>query len=255
MYSDMTKLYRDRDWLNMMYVVKKLSIIQMGKIAEVDYKTIWNWLHRFNILISRGEKIHLAKANHCQLSQEAREWIDGELLGDGCLQSQSLHSARFQHSSKYLEYIQYVSNILNSFGIEQAGQTRKQYYKNWDCYNYHYKSRSYAELLPIRKRWYPKGKKIVPKDLELTPLVCRQWYIGDGGLICKKEERPYIGLATCGFLINDVEWLVSQLNELGFKATRWNSNNTICISVHSTKAFLDYIDKCPVRCYQYKWNY
>ena len=62
-------------------------------------------------------------------------------------------------------------------------------------------------------------------------------------------------LSTCGFSISDVEWLISQLNELGFKATRMSSNNVIHISTYSAKAFLNYIGKCPVKCYQYKWNY
>ena len=35
-----------------------------------------------------SKTIHLQRANHCFLSKEAKEWIDGELLGDGCLQSQ-----------------------------------------------------------------------------------------------------------------------------------------------------------------------
>jgi len=56
-----------------------------------------------------SKTIHLQRANHCFLSKEAKEWIDGELLGDGCLQSQRRYSANFHYSSKYPEYIQYIS--------------------------------------------------------------------------------------------------------------------------------------------------
>jgi len=250
------KQYCNKDWLEQKYLIEKLSTIQISKLIKVNDETIRKWLWKFNISVrSRDEGIHLAKANHCNLSQEAKEWIDGELLGDGCLYSQSKYSAKFQYSSKYLEYIQYVSDTLKSFGIQQSGKIRKNYSGYAHNEAYCYSSLNYPELLSIRKRWYPKGKKIIPKDLELTPLLLRQEHIGDGCLKHPKNGNPYIQLATCGFLINDVEWLILQLNKLGFKSTRQPNNNTIYISTYSTKDFLDYIGKCPVKCYNYKFNY
>ena len=69
------------------------------------------------------------------------------------------------------------------------------------------------------------------------------------------KRRPYIVLYTCGFSISDVNWLIEQVNSLGFKATKYSSRNSIYISTYSTKDFLNYIGKCPIKCYQYKWNY
>jgi len=203
----------------------------------------------------------MAKQKHCNLSQEAEEWLNGELLGDGCLQSPNAstypisRSARFKYGSKYLKYCQYVSDTLNSFGIEQSGKITERYHKDWGNYSYCYNSRCYVELLPTQKKWYPEGKKIVPKDIELTPLVCRQWYIGDGCLVRKKWNRLNITLSTYNFSIPDVEWLVKELNKLKFKTTRKPSNNIIHISSYSTQDFLNYIGECPVICYQYKWSY
>ena len=240
----------------MMYWIKKLSMYQIAKEIGRSCMSIRYWLHKFNIPIrSSQEGIHLAKGNHCKVSKEALEWINGELLGDGHLESQSPCSARFQYDSKYLEYAQYVSDTLKFFGIEQCGKINERYYKDMGCYTYHYQSRCYEELLSIKKRWYPEGRKIVPKDIKLTPLTLRQFYIGDGSLICPKDSKPYIVLYTYGFTVFDVNWLVNELNRLGFKTTRWNASNTIHISTYSTKDFLDYIGNCPVRCYSYKWNY
>lgn len=250
------KLYQNKDWLYKKYWDKKLSAYQIAKICEVTSETIRIWLKRFDISRrSISEATHLSEANHCNLVQKAVDWIYGELLGDGCLQSHSPFSANFQYGSKHLEYIKYVSKTLQSFGIEQSGKIREKYDKKWNSYAYQYASLSYVELLPIRKQWYPEGKKIVPKDIELTPLTCRQWVIGDGSLKHEKKRRPHIILATYGFVIEDVKWLVGQLIKLGFKATRQPNNNSIRISQYSTKDFLDYIGKCPVECYQYKWAY
>jgi len=256
MINRKNKKYYGRQWLNQKYIEEKLSITKIAKICKVGYTTIKYWLKKYDIPIrSEGEAVHLAKANHCNLNQKAREWINGELLGDGCLMSYSPYSTMFQYSSKYREYIQYVSDTLKSFEIEQAGKIIKRQDKKCDCYFYQYASRCYVELLPIRKRWYPHGKKIIPRDIKLSPTTLRQHYIGDGSLGHLKYSRPYIRLSTDSFPIPDVEWLVKQLNRLGFNTKRQLSSNVIRISAHSTKEFLNYIGKCPVSCYQYKFNY
>jgi hypothetical protein len=252
----MIKQYQNKEWLEKKYLKEKLSTGQIGELYKVSDTAIWHWLKKYDIPIrSRGESIHLIKANYCNLSQEAIEWINGELLGDGCLSSRNFYTARFQYTSKYSEYIQYISNILKSFGIEKVGEIRKRYDQKTNSYGYVYVSHTYEELLPIYNRWYPKGKKIIPKDLKLTPLICRQWHIGDGSLIHRKEGRPYTTLSTCGFTVSDVKFLTRKLINLGFKATRRYCNNVIYISTHSTKEFINYIGECPVKCYQYKFQY
>jgi len=193
------------------------------------------------------------KSNHCKLSQEAIEWINGELLGDGNLEKSSSCSVRFRYTSKYYEYINYVMDIFNSFEMKQT-KINKYYHKKYDCYSYHYNSLSYPELLVIYKQWYPKGKKAIPKSIKLTPITLKQWYIGDGCLVHRKKRNPHIILCTYGFLVSDVMWLIKQLREIGFKITRW-SDNAIRFSAYSVKDFLKYIGKCPVQCYQYKFNY
>ena len=248
--------YRNESWLKGKYLKEKLSTTQIGKLCRVSNRTILDWLYKSGIPIRNiGERIHLAKANHCNLSQEAIEWLNGELLADGCLSSRSIHSANFAYASKYPEYIKYISNVLDSFGIKQMGKINKQYYKDSDCFTYHYASLAYEELIKLKEKWYSNRHKIVPKNIELVSLTCRQWYIGDGSLTHQKGRMPHIRLATNGLFVEDTERLVIQLNELGFKATRRNHGNRIGISAFSTKDFLDYIGKCPVECYQYKWDY
>jgi len=274
----MIKQYRNEEWLRNKYWEEELRQKQIAKLCGIDRKTIQKWMKKLNIpRRSRsganqgqvswnkgrsvpeetkkkiGKASHLALGNHCKLSGEAIEWLNGELLGDGTLYSYNSYSARFQYGSKFLEHIQYVKNTLNSFGI-RGGKIYKYHYKNCDCY--YYSTFFYEELLPLYKKWYldPDRKKIVPKDIKLTPLTLRQEYIGDGCLSLQKR-RSHIILSTNGFTIADVKWLIKELINLGFKATRQLSNNVIRISVHSTKEFLEYIGSCPVECYQYKWNY
>lgn len=249
-------LYKNKEWLYKKYWNEELSICRIAKLCGVSYTTIYKWLKRYNIpRRHHSEAIHLSTANHCNLSQKAIEWINGELLGDGHLRSRSSYSASFGYSSKYEEYIEYISNTLKSFGIKQTGRIRRRIDKRHNNIIYHYVSRDYIELLPIRKKWYPKGKKMIPIDVRLTPLTLRQHYIGDGSLNHQKHGNPRIILATNGFKISEVKRLIKQLLRLGFKASRRPSRNTIGISNKFTKDFLDYIGKCPVSCYQYKFLY
>ena len=249
-------LYNNKEWLYNKYENEKLSSIEIGKMCNISESTIRRQLRKFNILIrSNSESHHLKNKNHCSLPPEAIEWINGELLGDGCLNSRCKYSAMFRYSSKYPEYIQYVSDKLRSFGIEQIGRMYQFKDKRYGSMTYYYCSRSYVELLPIYNQWYPNGDKIVPKDIKLTPLVARQWYTGDGSLIHSKTQKSYITLATNCFKNLDVKWLVRQLTELNIKASQQHSNNVIRIPCYSIKSFFDYIGNSPVQCYKYKWEY
>ena len=245
----------DKKWLRKKYVEEKISSHQIANILKLSQTTVKKYLLKDNIVCrSNSEAQHLRLAKHCKLSKNAIEWINGELLGDGCLYKTS-YSSGFTYSSKYKEYIEYVSNTLNYFGIEQVGKIRHLEKDNHNAY--YYCSRCYPELMPMREQWYPNGKKIIPRDIKLTPLTLRQHYIGDGSLqhSKKKNHSPLVVLWTCGFTIPDVEWLVKQIIKLGIKATRGASKNRIIISTYSTKDFLKYIGNCPVKCYQYKWAY
>lgn len=251
----MEKLYKNKDWLYFYYWMNMLNTYEIAKIGNTTAATIRRWMINFGVPFRvKGYSLHLAKANHCDLSITAKEWLDGELLGDGCLSSYK-YSSRFSYASKYYEYIYYVAETLKSFGIAQAGKINRCFDQRMNCYYYQYVSIMYDELLPIYELWYPNAEKIVPRDLKLTPLVCRQWYIGDGSLLHRKNRNDSISLSTCGFSKDDVEWLVIELNNLGFNSTRMPSANKIHIHVNSTKTFLDFIGVCPVECYQYKWNY
>lgn len=250
------RLYKNKEWLKKKYIEEEILTVQIAKLCGVYNTTIGKWLKRFNISrYSRAKAAHLSGTNHhCNLKPQAIEWLNGELLGDGSIQYVSPYSAYFVYSSKYFEYIEYIKSTLKLFGLE-GGKIIKRYHKERNYYSYFYRTYCYAELLPLRNKWYPEGKKIIPKDLKLTPITLKQEYIGDGSLIHIKDGRPYVSLCTNGFSVSDVEWLLKQIINLGIKATRQPAVNIIAISTHSTKDFLNYIGNSPVKCYNYKFEY
>ncbi len=270
----MGKLYQNRDWLYNQRTILKKFIPQIAKEQGVTEGTVGRWVKIFDIKgFSRGDARHFCSGNHVNLISKAIEFVEGELLGDGHLEARSKYSARYEHPSKHKEYLEWLSKQFDNFGIKQSGKINGGKFFNKKgkiYYRYSYNSLSYSELLPLWQKWYRistpedskqwkriyKFIKIVPRDIELTPLVCRQWYIGDGSLQHNnrsKNRKDSIALSTDGFSIVDVEFLVKKLNQIGFKCGRTKSNG-IYIYTKSTPAFLKYIGDCPIDCYRYKWK-
>lgn len=246
--------YKNKKLLYWEYYICQKSLTEIGNLYNTSVRQVCNWMIKFNIpRRSLSESIHLAKINHCKFTKKLSDFIIGGLLGDGNIglnDSRIHYSAKYRQACKFKEYLEFISSEFESMGIKQGGNINERYHKKLDCYSYSYQTLAYNQFLDIYKQWYPSGKKTIPKDIKLNSSICQKWYMDDG-YIDKKSH--YIILATCGFSILNVERLIQQLNNLGFKSNRRTSDNSIHISTKSTKDFLNYIGKCPVKCYQYKW--
>ncbi|MCD6399362.1 helix-turn-helix domain-containing protein [candidate division WOR-3 bacterium] len=253
--------YRNRKWLREQYQHKKRSQRQIADMLGVDRATIHNWLHKFNIPVrSISEGDFEALKNDLDPSTRLLSFIEGELLGDGSLiwTSRGHYSAWYKHSSKYREYLIWLSSEFASQGLEQSGKIRSRVASSFGnsrkkYKSYEYSSRAYPFLADLKRRFYPDGIKIVPIDLALDPIKLRQFYIGDGYLARPHKGRPYIVLSTCSFDKKSIDILISQLLSLGISAVHQPSKNTIRIPARSIEAFFDFIGPCPVKCYAYKW--
>lgn len=255
----MVENYKNKEALYDLYVNHELSMTKIGELFNVDSAAIYWFLNKFNIPTrSRSEAVHIARKNQVSLTKTSKEFIYGELLGDMTLTQQSDYSAHVGYSSKYKEYIEWLAKTLNNFGLEQVGRIRKNSFVSFEKYHivaYAYSSKDYPELLEIRKMFYPTGKKIIP-EIDFTPLVLRQWYIGDGTVGRTKRtpgSKDFIVLNTQGFKSKDVQKATMKLNDVGFRVSFQPANNVIAVKGCSVVDFLDYIGPCPVGCYNYKW--
>lgn len=202
-----------------------------------------------------------AVPNLGKIPLNAIEFITGELLGDGCLMVDKRHkevsSSKYVHSSKH-KYIEWLSSVLATWGVEQVGKTNKLALKKGQAYSY--QSRFYRDLLPLRELFYPEGKKVLPQSLRLTPIIVRQWYIGDGSLIFSHNKYPAVMLHTLGFTKKEVYFLstlVSQEIGVGVTTNKCDQGLRIRIPAKDVEKFLGYIGPCPeeiVDVYGYKWN-
>ena len=255
--------YKDHKWCEQQYVEQQKSTYQIAAELECSPGTIRFWLMRHEIALRAGdESYHLSHANTLELSPYLCALLEGELLGDGSLVPCSKYTAVYGHASKHKAYVEWLSEEFASEGMEQAGVIREAQAFNEDTgrtsKTYVYRSLCYPVLLEWRKRFYPEpeDKKIVPEDLILDPIRCRQWYLGDGHLAKSQRQRPAIYLYTCAFDAHSIQRLREQLSELGIVTTLQPSRNQLYIGADYMQRFLDYIGPCPEsveEVFGYKW--
>jgi LAGLIDADG DNA endonuclease family len=153
--------------------------------------------------------------------------INGLMLGDGHM---FLHpnganpSLYVKRARKDLPYLEYHANIFKElltdggihFGKYFDKRTKKEYEH---CY---FQTKCMEIFWPYRSQWYPKGIKIIPREIELTPLVIATWFADDGTIQWSKDKRLKnehpetltMNLATDGFTEKDVRFLKTKLETI-----------------------------------------
>ena len=178
------------------------------------------------------------------------DFIDGFLLGDGHVSTQNCH---ISWSLKYPEFSTFIEKRLNVY----APKSSRRFAKDARCKNGGYfttrgNTKCHPDFKKQRTRWYPQGKKIVPKDVLLSPESVLIWYLGDGSV-----KKYSVTLHTNGFTQECVRFLIKRLSLIGIpsKMILHNQQPEIFISSSGSKLFFDYIGwESPVRCYDYKFD-
>lgn len=164
--------------------------------------------------------------------QKVVEIMNGLLLGNGCIINEKNKYFRLKVTAKDKKLLEWIEKILKE-KLDSTDLEYSTYFthdKRNDTYSL-YVGRLKI-LVELEKNWYiklPNGKrfKVLPRNIELTPLTMLLWYIGDGSLIRHKNPNrvPWIVLATNNFSKEDVDFLIDKLKQLdmNFYAVRMKS--------------------------------
>ena len=155
-------------------------------------------------------KIYLA------MNKTQKQILTGLMLGDGCLEKHK-HGKnaclRVVRKSTDKPYLMLHAKIFSSFNVKYGDKeifdkrTNKTYYQ---CF---LRTSVHPELTQWWTIWYSDFRKIVPSNLELTPLVLATWFADDGSI--KIEKRIYdVKLATHGFTRSEVYSLQEKLKTI-----------------------------------------
>lgn len=243
-----------------LYVVEQRSSVEIGKVLNLHYLTVLSCLRHIGIAIRDNSAAQRKRMGFLSLTPELAAILDGELLGDGCLMQPRDRDAYLVWCTTRRGYIEWLHTRLNGLGLHgSASLDRPNPGKVFSAkLRSSLETRRYPELTALRARWYPGGKKAVPRGLMLTPLACLHWYLGDGCLN-HPLPTPYITLSTHCFSENDVAFLVSLLHGVGCMAKKGHHPNgpVITMSKDACLAFFRYMGPCPEgleAIYGYKWR-
>ena len=243
--------------LNNLIIEKYLSGISANKIAKelnLNVSTIVNRLRKNGIqirTIKEGVKLSHQK-EPIIFSQEFKEILNGLIMGDGCLYIPTNGTTpMYNHTDKNYEAIMYYKNLFEQQGIKTSNVWYREDNGNG---RYSFQTECREEFRQHYELFYPiDGKKRLP-NIDLTPLTLIHWYIGDGSV--KKVGKGTLNNAV---LITN-KWgnpyILKQIQELFHENSKYYElklYRNFYIPHKGMQKFLDYIGKCPIECYKYKW--
>ncbi len=187
-----------------------------------------------------------------------KQIIDGLILSDGYLTpAPRTRKSIMRFTLKYREFAESIQVSLPSLSWGQIIERDTYDKRTGNAYHQiHLASHVDEYLTHQRHRWYPDGKKIIPKDLNLTSTTMLWWYLGDGCLL-KKKIRPKfrrLALATNSFSPQEVDFLIEKLTTLVGDDV-YPEGKGIIISRNSITRFASLVGSSPVECYAYKFDF
>ena len=150
-----------------------------------------------------------------KVTNHQMEIIYGTLLGDGYVHPRG--QIQLEHTIDQLQYINWKYDELKSLAYSPPKQIRrfdKRFNKTY--IGARFWLRQYFR--PLRKLFYPKGTKIVPKEISkyFTKLCIAVWYMDDGNF----SEGRNLKIATDSFDSESKKILQSLLlTKFGVKST------------------------------------
>lgn len=256
------KIVLDKQELYKQYIENGMSQKEVAKHFNCSVDTVVRNLKEYKIPTHK----HSTYKQNAPITLSSKQYnlLDGAMLGDGCLiKGKNSLNAQFCYTSKSKQHVEFVCRDFTEWsykeGIKYCEVFDKRTQKTY-C-RYTFRTQSNITFTNVFNRWYLNGKKIIPKDLFLSPQICLVWYIGDG-CICRQKKSQYIKLATNCFSKEDQEnILIPQLKRFKAKLIKVGKSKSgeqqyaIYIPHEKIAKFLNYIGPCPFPDYEYKWKY
>lgn len=186
--------------------------------------------------------------------------FDGLMISDiGLEKSARSRNARCQFRVKHKSFAQAIYSGLADLPWANLSESNCKHPKTKKM-SYGYSGRTtVSEYLTTQyERWYPKGSKIVPRDIDLSDEMLLWWYLGDGTLHRRKSRPNYRRIMFCtdSFSVEDNEFLISKLKDRFGDKSIYLERNEIAVSSDALVGLCRVLDgKNPVPEYEYKFNF
>lgn len=195
------------------------SSLSLAEEFGVSVWTVLNRLRKVGVAIRKSQpekRLDLTPEKEKRL----REIVDGLLLGDGSIGQKG--ELRLEQCNSRVGWLHQVQDQLTQVGSKSKLHPIPPRVRVIEGREVRSKEATllytpcYVRLKKERKRWYPKGKRLVPRDLKLTPSVLAHWFSGDGTF---DHSSGSLFFCTNGFIQEDTEFLTQLLVQQGIEAT------------------------------------
>ena len=186
------------------------------------------------------------------LTQLQRSIIIGTLLGDGYLRIVPRRKNAFleiNHSFSQKEYVDWKFEMLKS--ICKSGPKLRR--GNGTRIAYRFTTRQAPEITELHRMFYPDGKKCIPDDITLDPIMLAVWFMDDGSR-CSAEN---VYLNTQEFCPEDQEKCRGMLLHLGIETTlnRDKEYSRVRIRTSSIPKLFEIVTEHIIPSMRYKLGY
>lgn len=170
--------------------------------------TVKRAINRLGIKIRKktGSNYRITRHWPAHFTSEQNQVLTACLLGDGMI-TKTHPSFRVKQSLEQAEYIQYLHEFFRPYTTPML-YYEEFIYRGSVCKSVTCGSYTENRFVELRSKWYPDGMKIVPKDIDLTPLGCAHWFVQDGH---NRQDKREAILHTNAFTVGDVEFLIKML--------------------------------------------
>lgn len=150
------------------------------------------------------------------ITQNQKEFLDGLMLGDGGIiwsKTAAYPRLSVMRQLQDKDYLLWQYDLFKDFYgtppkyFKSYHNKVDKYYEGFSC-----RTKSGKIFSDYYNKWYPNGKKIVPRDLVLTPLTLLIWFLDDGSVIKPSEHGLQIKFSTDGFPEEDTRFLAQLLS-------------------------------------------
>lgn len=141
------------------------------------------------------------------LTEDQKSIMIGCLLGDGYMRKKINAHLEINHAYSQKRYVDWkyrkLQNLVLTPPIRRNGNGKRIAYR--------FTTRSLPEITKLYQKFYRNGRKNIPKDLFLNPLVMAVWFMDDGS---KSYKTVYLN--TQQFAKNSQLFLINILKK------QWN---------------------------------
>lgn len=240
-----------------------VDLYESGKPAHyissclgVSYTNVFRILRKHDVEVRNP-----AKRIWPPLTERQKEIIDGGLLGDASIVRSYKTNGRFQKTQTVSsrEYLQWHFDELAPFSKFIGNYKQDKVVKIAGAFAKHgkidvctFRTSETKDIGAMREIWYPKGKKIVPESVRITPLSLAVWFCDDG---TATPETRSASFCTQGFSVADCFLLSEKIKGAGIVCSVVRSGNGPSIYI-SRRSFSDLMDMIkphvPWSCFAYK---